>query len=193
MRVSRQYFTPVVAAILIFFMVLPTSTLAQAAADSRAERLNALFEQLKQPVDGDWRAVERQILVLWSDSGSPAMNLLLERGRQAIVKKDYPKAIEHLSALVEQAPNFAEGWNARATAYFLMGDYTLAVQDIQTTLSLEPRHFGALAGLGMIFERVDRPDKALVADRAALAIHPFLPAVIEAVKRLELETGGTSL
>ncbi len=205
MRASDKKFIPVVAAVMLIFSTwaVGAPVLAQSGAQSaartgsrtaaQARELDSLFIQLKQPIDGDWRTVERKILAIWSESGSAAMNLLLARGRKAIADKDYPAAIEHLSALIDHAPDFAEGWNARATAFFLMGQYGPAVRDIRQTLRLEPRHFGALAGLGMILEEVDRPADALKAYRAALAIHPWRPDVIEAIKRLRLKIGDTTL
>lgn len=102
-------------------------------------------------------------------------------------------AIEHFTALIDHAPEFAEGWNARATAYFVAGEFGPSVNDIARTLTLNPRHFGALSGLGMIFEQLEQPEKALEAYEAALAIHPRLQGVIEAVERLEAETAGTDL
>ena len=106
---------------------------------------------------------------------------------------DVAAAIEHFTALTDHAPDFAEGWNARATAYFQAGELGPSVNDIAQTLTLNPRHFGALSGLGMIFEQLEQPEKALEAYEAALAIHPHLEGVIEAVERLEAETAGTDL
>jgi len=193
MDIINRNITPVVAAILLFLSVfaVPTGVLAQ--SDAQAEELDALFQQLKMPVDGDWKSVEQRIWAVWSESGSDAMNLLLRRGRQAVKAKDYNTAIEHFSALIDHAPKFAAGWNARATAWFKMGEYGLAVGDIQHVLTLEPRHFGALSGLGLIFEKTGQPRDALKAYKAALAIHPFRPDIIDAIKRVEQMIGGASL
>ena len=106
---------------------------------------------------------------------------------------DLPKAVEHFTALTDHAPEFAEGWNARATAFFMMHEYGLSVHDIEITLRLNPRHFGALSGLGMIYETLDLPKDALKAFRAALAVHPNRPDLLEAVKRLEDKAAGTLL
>jgi tetratricopeptide (TPR) repeat protein len=121
------------------------------------------------------------------------MDLLLQRGRDAIDAGDLPAAIEHFTALTDHAPEFAEGWNARATAYFMAGEIGPSINDIAKTLSLNPRHFGALSGLGMIFEQLGQPEKALEVYKAALAIHPQLQGVIESVERLEAETAGQDL
>ena len=189
MGISIKKYTPVVAASLLFWAlaVLPVPVLAQ------SEALDDLFIELQTPDSEDWQAVEKRIWKEWSNSGSDSMDLLLERGRQAIRDGDLEKAAEHLTALTDHAPEFAEGWNARATVFFLMEEYGLSVADIETTLSLNPRHFGALAGLGMIYERVDKPEIALRAYEQALAVHPYRPDVIEAIKRLKEATQGTSL
>jgi Flp pilus assembly protein TadD len=121
------------------------------------------------------------------------MDLLLERGRNALQEGEPEVAIEHLTALTDHAPDFAEGWNALATAYFQAGAYGPSVEDIGKTLTLNPRHFGALSGLGMILEELGDSDGALAAYKAALAIHPQLETVKESVERLEAEAAGQEL
>lgn len=160
---------------------------------AQTAELDSLFEQLKEADDASAGRIEREIWNEWSKSGSPAMDLLLQRGKEAMAAGDTAAAIEHLTALTDHAPDFAEGWNARATAYFQAGELGPSVNDIAKTLTLNPRHFGALSGLGMIFEQLEQPEKALEAYRAALAIHPHLQGVIEAVERLEKDTAGTDL
>lgn len=182
-------FTPVVAAITLIL----TLGLSAAPVFAQSDELDALFEQLQQPIDGNWQDVEQQIWKLWSKSGSDSMDLLLERGRRAMRAGDLSKAVEHLTALTDHAPDFAEGWNARATVFFMMDEYSLSVQDIETTLALNPRHFGAMSGLGMILEQLDQPDNALKVFRAALSVHPHRPDIHDAIERLEVVTKGTDL
>lgn len=160
---------------------------------AQTDQLDSLFEELKGADERAAARIEREIWNEWSKSGSPAMDLLLQRGRDSMAAGETAAAIEHFTALTDHAPEFAEGWNARATAYFQAGELGPSVNDIARTLTLNPRHFGALSGLGMIFEQLDQPEKALEAYRAALAIHPRLQGVIEAVERLEAETAGTDL
>lgn len=162
-----------------------------AAADSAT--LDRLFERLKTADAGEAGRIEREIWSEWSKSGSPAMDLLLKRGRDAMEAGDTAAAIEHLTALVDHAPEFAEGWNARATAYFQAGEYGPSVADIAHVLQLNPRHFGALAGFGIILEQTGREDEALEVYRAALAIHPHLTSVEESVERLEAKAAGQNL
>ena len=98
-----------------------------------------------------------------------------------------PEDEAHFSALIDHAPDFAEGWNARATAWFNMGRYGQSVADIQHTLALNPRHFGAMAGFGVILETLEKKEQALEVYRAVLAIHPHMQSVNEAATRLEAE------
>lgn len=160
-----------------------------AAQAPTADDLDQLFGMLAQADDSNWQALENEIWDLWSRSGSDTFDLLLERGRSAMEAGDFEAAIEHLTALTDHAPEFAEGWNARATAFFLSGRFGLSVNDIARVLTLEPRHFGALSGLGIILEDLGDRKGALDAYRHSLSIHPRNPRVKEAVQRLETAEG----
>jgi tetratricopeptide (TPR) repeat protein len=166
---------------------------AVAEGNEGAERLDGLLAELAEPGREDWSRLEAEITRLWSQSGSPAMDLLLRRGAEAIESEDYAAAIEHLSALTDHAPDFAEGWNARATAFFLMGEYALSLADIERTLALNPEHFGALGGLAAILEQSGRPDLAIEALRAVQALNPNRPEVGETIDRLERMAGVAEL
>ncbi len=155
--------------------------------------MDDLFARLQKADGPEAGRIERLIVIEWSKSGSPSMDLLLQRGREALAKGDTGAAIEHLTALTDHAPDFAEGWNALATAWYQAGEFGPSVEDIARTLTLNPRHFGALAGLGMIFEEIGEPEKALEVYEAALAIHPRMQGVLDAVKRIEAETAGQDL
>lgn len=155
--------------------------------------LDPLFERLAEPEATDWENTESEIWAIWSRSGSDAMDLLLERGRKAMGEGDYEIAIEHLTALTDHAPDFAEGWNARATAYFQAGLFGPSIDDIRRTLSLNPRHFGALSGLGLILEELELPQDALFAYQQAYILHPHNPNLKENVERLEAVVSGTDL
>lgn len=180
-----RFLKPIVTAGVIFISALAGPVLA--------DTLDELFSELQAETPENWEATEDLIWKEWSRSGSASMDLLLRRGREAIEAGDFRMAIEHLSALVDHAPEFAEGWNARATAYFHADLLGPSVQDIGRTLALNPRHFGALSGLGQILERTGFPDKALEAYRAALEIHPHRPDLKEAVARMERAAGGFEL
>lgn len=173
-------------------MLLPLLLLV-APAGAQTAALDDLFNRLKAADAAGAATIEREIWMEWSRSGSPAMDLLLQRGRDAMAAGDMRQAIEHLTALVDHSPGFAEGWNARATAYFQAGAFGPSIDDIARVLQLNPRHFGALSGLGMIFEELDRPEKALEVYRAALDINPHLKSVRDSVERLEKDVAGQDI
>jgi Flp pilus assembly protein TadD len=175
----------IVAALLSFFLGMPSF--------AQTERLDTLFGELASSDERAASRIEREIWSEWSKSGSPAMDLLLQRGRDAMATGDTAAAIEHLTALTDHAPDFAEGWNALATAYFQAGDYGPSIEEIARTLTLNPRHFGALSGLGAIFEELGDDARALEAYKAALDLHPHLTGVRDKVERLEAQATGQEL
>lgn len=162
-------------------------------ATDPSERLDRLFASLSDEALTDPERVQGRIVAIWSDSGSDSMNFLLRRGREALSEDAHDKALTHLTALVELAPDFAEGWNARATVNFLIDEYWASVADIQRTLALEPRHFGALSGLGVIFERIGDDARALEAYREALRWNPHLDHAREAAERLAPQVDGRDI
>lgn len=166
---------------------------ADEAAEHRGSELDALFAELAEPDQSEWQRIESEIVRHWSRSGSPAMDLLLQRGSDAMEAGNWQAAVEHLSALTDHAPDFAEGWNARATAFYMMGEYSLAIADIERVLALNPRHFGALAGLAIMLEAMEEDALALKAYRTAQAIHPHRPEVARAIERLERNVSGAEL
>ena len=186
MKFSSYILNTVVAA---FLLTMPLT--APVSADEA--ELNKLFDSLAEPEQEDWERIESAIWREWSDSGSKAMNLLLRRGRTAMRAGELTIAIDHFTALTDHAPDFAEGWNMRATAYFGAGEYGLSIADIQRTLALNPRHFGAMQGLGRMLEEMGEPKNALAAYQAAYAIHPHRPGLKEAIERLEAEVSGQDL
>lgn len=185
MKARRALHNCIVATLLVLSLTAPLR------ADEA--RLDDLFQQLQTATDEEAGAITNNIWMEWSKSGSAAMDLLLKRGHDAMNAGFPMVAIEHFTALIDHDPNFAEGYNARATAYFQTGDLGPSIADLARTLTLNPRHFGALSGLGMIFEQLDEPEKALEVYQAALAINPHLPDVRDAVKRLEISVGGQNL
>ena len=196
MRRLRKHHLGVFAA-LAFTLGFATTAMAQSPATAqsvdREERLDTLFEQLAEPDREDWRRIEGEITRLWSQSGSETMDLLFQRGHGAIGRKDYAAAVDHFSSLTDLAPDFAEGWNARATTFFLMDEYALSISDIERTLALNPRHFGALSGLRRILEEMGEIDLALKAAQAAHDLTPNRPELSAAVSRLERLTGAADL
>ncbi len=147
------------------------------SADQSAPELDGLFQQLRGAADAaQAQAVEARIWALWSESGDPRVDALLARGTAAMEAGDLERAVALFSTAVERAPRFAEAWNKRATARYLMRDFAASVDDIRRTLALEPRHFGAVSGMGLIFlERGDLRG-ALDAFERVLEIHPQSPS-----------------
>lgn len=165
-----------------------------AAADQTDSRLDALFRQLRVAPDAAIsHRIEAQVWLIWSRSKMVGTRIVLREGLAAMEEKDYEKALARFDAVVELEPEFAEGWNRRATVLYLMGDYAGSVKDIERTLSLESRHFGALSGLGMIYESLDQKEPALKAFRAALEIHPNLESIQARVRELTKEVEGREL
>ncbi len=147
--------------------------------------IDDLFAELQTVPAEESDRIASKIMTIWADSGSAAMDLLLKRGEDALADGDTQAAIDHLSALVDHAPDFAEGYNARAATYFEAGYFGPALADIRTALSLNPRHFEAMTGLAVIQEAMDAPEKALETYRGVLDLIPNDQDVLDAVSRLE--------
>ncbi len=165
--------------------------LAGPAAD--AARLDQLFSALRIAQEDESIVIKDEIRTLWAQSGSPTLDLLLERGNRALAAGDLPAAIEHFTAAIDHAPDFAAAWNGRATAYYLSGLTGPALADIARTLTLEPRHFGAIAGLAVIMEEIGARPRAIAAWQRLLALAPADPDARAALARLEREAGEFDL
>lgn len=155
-----------------------------------AGRLDDLFARLPNAGPRDAQSIQQEISAILSSHGSPTLDLILERGRSALSGGDAETAIGHFTRLIELAPDFAEAWNMRATAYYLEDRLGESVADIAQVLALEPRHFGALWGLGLILDRIGSEEKALQAFRAAVALNPHLTDADETIRRLAVEVEG---
>jgi tetratricopeptide (TPR) repeat protein len=160
----------------------------------RAAALDRLFESLREAGSPEiGRGIEQLIWSIWLTAGGDEADRLMALSVQAMSAHDLATARMHLDALIALEPDYAEGWNKRATISFIEGDLAASLADIERTLALEPRHFGALSGLGMILERMDEKAGALKAFREALAIHPQMPAVRSRVDALSVEVEGQDL
>lgn len=178
----------VVAAALVL-LLWPASGAAQPADAPRAD-IETLMAELARPDQERWQRIERQILREWARSGSASVDFLFQRGQSALQAGDTSAAIAHFSAAIDHAPDFAEAWNARATAYYMANRIGPSMADIEQTLARNPQHFGALAGMGAILEQLGRPAQAREAYAAAHALHPHRPSVREALSRLERQLAG---
>lgn len=152
--------------------------------------LDALLTNLADPLNENWAQTQMQIESLWKQSGSPAMDLLASRADKAIRAKDFDAALGFLDDLTRLAPDFAEGWKMRATVHFMREDYRKALEDVARTLALEPRHFEAIAGLGLMLDRLGEKKGALEAYRRAHEIHPNLPGAADGIRKLTREVEG---
>ncbi|HIM71453.1 MAG TPA: tetratricopeptide repeat protein [Alphaproteobacteria bacterium] len=159
-------------------------------ANQNDTRLDSLFSQLQITDSGQKaRTIEKFIWKIWRESGDKSVDQLMVDGVKAMGGGNYEGALIAFSSIVKGAPNFAEGWNKRATLYWLMGDFEKSVEDINRTLALEPRHFGALSGLAMIRESQERPLDALQAFERALEIYPAMPNAAERIRKLNRQLG----
>jgi tetratricopeptide (TPR) repeat protein len=184
------------SALFLAAALLGAGVHAETAADAgdREQVLDTLFESLATaPSKEDADLVTASIWRVWGDSGSDTVNLLMDRALEAMKKEEFDTALLILDEVVELEPRFAEGWNRRATVHFRLGYYSASVADIQHTLILEPRHFGAMSGLGAILKETGREKSALEVFRRALTFNPHLESASKAVKELSVEVEGRDI
>jgi tetratricopeptide (TPR) repeat protein len=169
------------------------SKLPKVGAD-RNRGLDFLFGALKAaPDEASAKHVEARIWALWLQTPSDTAALLMMRAKSAMDAQQMDVALKLLDAVVKLRPDYVEGWNRRATLYYLKNDYAHSLQDIEQVLVREPRHFGALAGLGMIMQDLGDEKRALDAFRKALAVNPHLEKVPELVKTLSEKVEGRDI
>ena len=156
--------------------------------------LDFLFGALKAaPDEESAKHVESQIWAIWLRTPSDTAALLMMRAKAAMDAQKYDVALKLLDAVVKLRPDYVEAWNRRATVYYLQNDYQHSLEDIEQVLAREPRHFGALAGLGMIMEDLGDDKRALDAFRKALAVNPYLDKLPEMVKTLTEKVEGRDI
>lgn len=168
---------------LVLALSLDVTTPASARQDDT--RLDKLFQTLQTTTsDQEAQMAEARIWQLWFQSGRADIDDMLARGGEAMNRRDFGEALARFNDVIAKDPEFAEGWNRRATLYFLMGNFEASIADIQSTLALEPRHFGALSGLGLVNIRIERIDAAIKAFEAALKVHPRMRGAKENIRLL---------
>jgi tetratricopeptide (TPR) repeat protein len=156
--------------------------------------LDELFAKLPENAGSpSGKRIETEILRRFNQSGSDTADLLMAWAVEAMDERNFPLALDVLDQIVMLRPNYAEGWNKRATVYFLMDEYSASLADIRRTLELEPRHFGALSGLGVILEQLERKPEAIRVYKRALEINPQLETVQKSLEELEKETAGQDI
>jgi tetratricopeptide (TPR) repeat protein len=174
--------------------VEPPGALPRALHGDKTQNLDRLFAALKVAPDNESaKYVENRIWAIWLASSSDTANLLMGRAKTAADNKDFDLAIRLLNAIIDIRPDFTEAWNRRATVYYTKKDFGRALADIHEVLAREPRHFGALSGLGIILQELGDEKHALDAFRRALAIHPHLERVPDLVKSLGEKIEGRDI
>lgn len=166
---------------------------AQQQEKPAQDTLTQSFRDLANREGEGWRIAESDILRAWSRSGSAAMDLLYQRGEEALDAGETQAAIGHLTALTDHAPDFAAGWQLRAAAFAASGQFGPAVADLARALALQPRNFAALTQLGAMLEETGDDKAALTAWRQSLAIHPHQQEARDGVTRLERTQSGTDI
>jgi tetratricopeptide (TPR) repeat protein len=164
------------------------------AAGDKSKNLDFLFGALKAaPDEVSARHVEARIWAAWQQTPSDTVALLMARSKAATEAHQAEVALQLLNAVIKLKPDYVEAWNRRATLYYLQNDYVRSLADIQQVLAREPRHFGALAGLGMIMQDLGEDKRALEAFRKALEVDPYLEKVPELVKTLSEKVEGRDI
>ncbi|RZN11221.1 hypothetical protein CWO91_09735 [Bradyrhizobium genosp. SA-3] len=160
----------------------------------RTKNLDFLFGALKAaPDETSAKHVEARIWAIWLQTPSDTAALLMSRAKTAVDAQKIDVAIKLLDSIIKLRPDYIEAWNRRATLYYMQNDYGRSLADIQQVLIREPRHFGALAGLGMIMQEVGNEKRALEAYRKALAVNPHLEKIPDQVKALTEKVEGRDI
>ncbi|WP_067562209.1 tetratricopeptide repeat protein [Halofilum ochraceum] len=182
----------------VFGVLLIAAMMALAPSGARADQddpaLDALFERLQSVEEqAEGERVTNRIWELWREIDDPGLAAAMEQGIVAMRSGRHAEAERRFSAVIEAQPDYAEAWNKRATARYLRGRYAGAAADIRRTLALEPRHFGALAGLGLVYMQLERYRAAIESFQRALEINPWLEGTRRNVDiaRERLRAGNT--
>jgi tetratricopeptide (TPR) repeat protein len=157
------------------------------------DRAAELLQQLRDAPESDAARLDRELGLIWDRSGSAAMDLLLTRGREALEADEIEKAIEHLTALTDHAPDFAEGWHARATAFYRAGLYGPALDDLERALALNPNNYDAIYGLGVMMQELGEEERALRAFKRVLDLNPHHENAKTAMEQLKRSGIGRTL
>ncbi len=165
--------------------------------DSEADPIQSvgsLLDALALSEDGQAAdELSRQIQNLWNQSGSETVDLLMRRSSVAIRVRNYTMALDLLDTVIVLEPDYAEGWNRRATVHFLREDYGLSIADVEQVLRLEPRHFGALSGIGFILEELGQDRQAQLFLSEALRVHPHMSRTREVLGAIERRLRGAPI
>ncbi len=177
-------------ALLLVGPALPASGLA----DQNNDALDDLFGRLKVSTNAlEAAAIEGLIWKVWIHRGVAEVDQNMTLGIVAMGEGDFEGSLSYFDRVVRGDPGFAEGWNKRATVYYLMGKFDASVQDIRKTLALEPRHFGALSGLGLIYDALGKQAAAVKVWEKALEINPHMAGLRHRIEEIRAETKGNPI
>ena len=155
-------------------------------ADQNDPALDGLFERLAVTTsDEEASNITREIWQRWTANDDPNVSQLMQIGIRGLSYSSYRRALQSFDRVIEMAPEFAEGWNKRATLYYHIKEYRRSIDDIKETLRLEPRHFGAWSGLGLVSVAQENYSGALTAFKRALSINPHMSNIRRYVQKLE--------
>lgn len=183
-----------IAAVLTLLLAGPGAFVGPAGADQTDPRLDNLFLILQSSEERlEIRAAENLIWSTWIQHEDSDLNRLMQVGIKAMSDRRLDDAVEIFTALVDQAPDYAEAWNKRATIYFMQGRLAESAADVDRTLALEPRHFGALSGLGQIELIRGNGDAAIRAFEGALKVHPQLAGLRDLIGQIKRRVRGQEL
>lgn len=170
--------------------VRQTLPVIQAQYIHSSNELNTLFARLQIARDAqEVKQVQTQIWQIWMHSGIEDIDKMMEKGNALLIANNYEEAIQVFTKITRKVPAYAEGWNKRATAYYLKGDFTASLMDIERTLALENRHFGAFSGLASVYLAMGEYKAALKALEKVLEICPNQPGLQEQVRELYQRLG----
>ncbi|MEZ2333361.1 tetratricopeptide repeat protein [Mesorhizobium sp. RCC_202] len=172
----------------------PPAATPPPAAPTKQGRLDQLFTELKR--ERNEKAAERiagRIWNEWNQSGSASIDLMMQWAQKATQDQKFDVALDFLDQVVTLQPDYAEGWNRRATVHFMMKNYGKSMADIDRTLQLEPRHFGALSGLAQIMTETGHKQSALEAWQKVLAIYPMMRSAQDQVSAISEELAGEGI
>ena len=177
-------------AVLLAGLTLPATGMAGQTSDV----LDDLFDRLKASTSAfEAAAIEGLIWNIWTHRGVAVIDQNMTLGILTMNEGKLKSSLSHFDKVVRLDPNFAEGWNKRATVYYMMGDFDAPVADIQKTLTLEPRHFGALSGLGLIYDALDKPAAAVKVWQKALEINPHMQSIRHRIEEIQAEEKGKGI
>lgn len=185
MTLKSSILKSIVAAFGVLFLSVAPMHAQQSEED--------LLQLLREAPESEAARLDRELTLLWGRSGSAAMDLLLTRGRDAMEADDTSKAIDHLTALTDHAPGFAEGWHARATAYYKADLYGPALADLERALALNPNNYNAIFGLGVMLQEFGDLERAAETFERVLALHPHHENARTAMEQLERSGIGRTL